>query len=68
MNGREERVLRAFMNCVERGEFSRDYALTLAEDDARYGWMGEDARAALRAALTEVLAEEDPAEAEAENA
>ena len=37
MNKREHRVINAFINCVKRGEYTLDYAITLIEDSARYG-------------------------------
>ncbi len=44
MTKREQRVVSAFLNCVLRGEYSADYAVTLIEDDARYGWMTQAAK------------------------
>lgn len=41
---REERFLKAFESCVEHGEYTADYAVTLLEDDRRYGWMSNDAK------------------------
>lgn len=43
---REQRVIRAFINCIKAGEYSEDYAVTLIEDNARYGWMSDTAKAA----------------------
>ena len=44
MTKRETRVINAFLNCIDHGEFTVDYAITLIEDDARYGWMSEAAK------------------------
>jgi len=41
---REQRTIKAFISCVERGEYSFDYAVLLIEDNARYGWMSEEAK------------------------
>ena len=44
MTKREQRVINAFCNCVRNGEFSDYYAITLIEDQQRYGWMGDGAK------------------------
>ena len=41
---RENRVINAFINCIKSGEYSEDYAITLIEDNARYGWMSNEAK------------------------
>lgn len=41
---REQRVIKAFINCIKSGEYSEDYAVTLIEDNARYGWMSDTAK------------------------
>jgi len=41
---REQRVIKAFLNCITRGEYTEDYAITLIEDNARYGWMSTEAK------------------------
>lgn len=41
---REIRVLNAFKNCIEHGEYSEDYAILLIEDNQRYGWLSNDAK------------------------
>lgn len=43
---REQRVIKAFINCIKAGEYTEDYAITLIEDDARYGWMSNAAKEA----------------------
>ena len=48
---REKRVIRAFLDCVYWGKFSSSYVTVLVEDEARYGWMSEDAKTALYEAL-----------------
>lgn len=44
MTKRETRVINAFLNCIAHGEYSVDYAITLIEDNARYGWLSETAK------------------------
>ena len=44
MTKREQRVVNAFLNCIAHGEYTVDYAITLIEDNARYGWMREIAK------------------------
>ena len=41
---REQRVIKAFISCVEHGEYSFDYACLLIEDNQRYGWLSETAK------------------------
>ena len=41
---REQRVIRAFINCVEHGEYTFDYACLLIEDNTRYGWLSDAAK------------------------
>ena len=45
MSKREQRVINAFINCVQCGEFSVDYAITLIEDADKYGYLSEGAKA-----------------------
>ena len=54
MTRRETRVVNAFVNCVRSGEFTEDYAITLIEDNQRYGWMSEAAKEAFYTALDEI--------------
>lgn len=58
---REQRVINAFLNCVKHGEYSEDYAITLIEDNARYGWLSETAKEAFYEGLEP---EPEPVEAE----
>ena len=44
MTKREQRVINAFLNCIAAGEYSVDYAITLIEDNQRYGWLSEAAK------------------------
>ncbi len=44
MTKREKRVITAFLNCIAHGEYTVDYAITLIEDNARYGWLSETAK------------------------
>ncbi len=61
MSKREQRVIQAFLNCVRRGEYSEDYAITLIEDNQRYGWLSETAKEAFYEAL-EPVEEPQPTE------
>ena len=64
MTKREKRVITAFLNCIAHGEYTVDYAITLIEDNARYGWLTDAAKDAFYAALPEdePEAEEEPEE------
>lgn len=44
MNKRQERVIRAFVNCVKNGQYSFDYAVTLIENNEKYGYLTEEAK------------------------
>ena len=44
MNKREQRVINAFLNCIKYGEMSADYAVTLIEDNSKYGWLSNEAK------------------------
>ena len=60
MTKRENRVINAFINCVKSGEFSEDYAITLIEDNARYGWLSESAKNAFYEAIDKLYPEPEP--------
>lgn len=65
MTKREQRVINAFLNCIRHGEYSADYAVTLIEDNARYGWLTDDAKDEFYfglAAIEMTQAEPEPAE------
>ena len=51
MTKRETRVINAFINCVKNGEYTFDYACLLIEDNARYGWLSEEAKEVFYAAF-----------------
>ena len=53
MTKREQRVINAFLNCIKHGEYTEDYAITLIEDNARYGWLSEAAKEYFYAQLGE---------------
>ena len=63
MTKREERVINAFINCVKSGEFSEDYAITLIEDNQKYGWISEEAKEVFYEALEEPGPEPEEEEA-----
>ena len=60
MTKREKRVISAFINCVHHGEYTLDYAITLIEDTARYGWLSDAAKDAFYSEFEET--EETPVE------
>lgn len=60
---REERVIKAFINCIAHGEYTEDYAITLIEDDQRYGWLSNEAKDAFYELLEEL---NNPVESEPE--
>lgn len=64
MTRRETRVINAFINCVRAGEYTLDYAILLIEDNARYGWLSEEAKEVFYSAFEEE--EETPVEESAE--
>ena len=53
MTKREKRVISAFINCVKSGEYTFDYAVTLIEDNTRYGWLSNAAKDAFYEAFEE---------------
>lgn len=54
---REQRVIRAFINCVRSGEYTFDYATILIEDETKYGWLSEEAKDMFYAEFEENAAE-----------
>ena len=44
MSKREQRVIQAFVNCVRSGQYSFDYAVTLIENNEKYGYLSEVAK------------------------
>lgn len=63
MTKREQRLINAFLNCIRHGEYSADYAVTLIEDDARYGWLTNEAKDAFYEGLAAIeTAEQEPVE------
>lgn len=44
MSKREQRVVKAFVNCVRSGQYSFDYAVTLIENNERYGYLSDEAK------------------------
>ena len=44
MNKREMRVIQAFINCVRSGQYSFDYAVTLIENNEKYGYLTDDVK------------------------
>lgn len=67
MTKREQRVINAFLNCVKHGEYTADYAITLIEDNQRYGWLSDNAKDYFYEELDKMFPEEEeePAEVEA---
>ena len=44
MSKREQRVIQAFINCVKSGQYSFDYAVTLIENNEKYGYLTNEAK------------------------
>lgn len=65
MTRREQRVINAFINCIKSGTYSVDYAITLIEDNQRYGWLSNEAKDHFYEVIDEMFPEE-PEEVEAE--
>ena len=63
---REKRVVDAFINCIKHGEYTEDYAITLIEDDARYGWMSNEAKDYFYEEIDKLHPEPEPEEEEEE--
>ena len=42
MSKRAKRVIQAFINCVNNGEYTLDYAIILIENNEKYGWLTEE--------------------------
>ena len=59
---RSKRVINAFINCVKTGVYSADYAITLIEDEGKYGYLSDSDKEIFYAALE---TEETAAEVEA---
>lgn len=53
LSRREQRVINAFIACVQSGEFTLDYAIILIEDTQRYGWLSNTAKDAFYEAVEE---------------
>lgn len=59
MTKREQRVINAFLNCVKHGEYTADYAITLIEDNQRYGWLSDNAKDYFYEELDKMFPEEE---------
>lgn len=66
MTRREQRVINAFINCIKSGTYSVDYAITLIEDNQRYGWLSNEAKDHFYEVIDEMFPEEPEEETEAE--
>lgn len=64
MTRRESRVINAFINCIKSGTYSVDYAITLIEDNQRYGWLSNEAKDHFYQVIDEMFPEEPEEEAE----
>ena len=58
MTRREQRVINAFINCIKSGTYSVDYAITLIEDNQRYGWLSNEAKDHFYEVIDEMFPEE----------
>ena len=59
MTKREKRVINAFLNCIAHGEYTADYAITLIEDNERYGWLSDTAKDFFYEELDKMFPEEE---------
>lgn len=66
MTRREQRVIHAFINCIKSGTYSVDYAITLIEDNQRYGWLSNEAKDHFYEVIDEMFPEEPEEKTEAE--
>ena len=57
MTKREKRVINAFINCVKSGQYTFDYAVTLIENNEKYGYLTDEAKEAFYAEF-EIVEEE----------
>lgn len=64
MTKRETRVINAFLNCIAHGEYTADYAITLIEDNERYGWLSDSAKDYFYEELDKMFPEEEEEPAE----
>ena len=64
MTRREQRVINAFINCIKSGTYSVDYAITLIEDNQRYGWLSNEAKDHFYEVIDEMFPEEPEEEEE----
>ena len=64
---REQRVIRAFLNCIEHGEYTEDYAITLIEDNQRYGWLSNAAKDYFYEELDKMFPTEEEEEPQEQN-
>lgn len=53
MTKREQRVIKAFINCVKSGQYTFDYAVTLIENTEKYGYLTDEAKEAFYAEFEE---------------
>ena len=49
MTKRDQRVIKAFVNCVKSGQYTYDYAVTLIENSEKYGYLTDEAKEAFYA-------------------
>lgn len=63
MSKRELRVINAFVNCVRSGQYSFDYAVTLIENNEKYGYLSEEAKEIFYSEFEKETETEEEAEA-----
>jgi len=49
---RAERIINAFIKCVAEGTFSFSYAVTLIEDQSKYGYLTDEEKEVFYTSLT----------------
>lgn len=41
---KEAIVIKAFLNCIHRHEYTVDYVITIIENNEMYGWLSDEAK------------------------
>lgn len=58
MTKRAERIINAFINCVKNGEYDYNYAVTLLEDNSKYGVLTESDKDVFYDAFPQIITDE----------
>lgn len=52
MSKRAERIINAFIKCVSEGSFTFSYAVTLIEDQSKYGFLTDEEKEVFYSSLS----------------